>query len=239
MALPFVALWALWPFDAVAGRGGYLLALQAVLAIAITASFVRNIQVLGIGNHRQLELVGRAEALLGPNDVYFDGVGMLPDRREPSTLWLDRHAILQTMRQGRGSELFRIFSRTPPRLIIWSYRMDAVDPLVGPLIRDSYVQFSPNLRMAGRLLKPGDAGVFDVPVAGEYALYDRTGRPASAALEIDGAAAVRSPVALQRGRHRIALRGTDGTTFLLPEGTYRKAIRAGPDNPDLFSDVYN
>ena len=237
MALPFMALWALRPLDALAGRRPHLLAGEAVLAIAVGASFVRNIQVLRIDNHKQLELVGRAEALLAPRDVYFDGVGMLPNRFEPSTLWLDRHTILVTMAEGQRSEAYRIFSHAPPKVILWSYRMDAIDPLVEPLLRDSYVQIAPNLRIAGQRLEAGRESRFNVPVAGEYALYDLAGRPAASSLVVDGKP-VQSPVQLTRGTHTVALDGAR-SAMILPQGDYGGRIVAGPDDPMLFAGIYD
>ena len=100
MAIPFMALWALEPLDALAGKRVYVAAAWAVLGIAVLTSFARNVQALKIDNHAQLALVDRAEKLVGPGEVYFDGVGMLPNRAEPSTLWLDRHAILVTLARG-------------------------------------------------------------------------------------------------------------------------------------------
>jgi len=49
MALPFMALWALRPFDALAGKPLYLRAAWAVLAIAVATSFVKNVTYLQIG----------------------------------------------------------------------------------------------------------------------------------------------------------------------------------------------
>jgi hypothetical protein len=120
MALPFMVLWALRPLDALSEQRSYLLVTEAVLAVTIAASFVKNATYLRIDNRAQLALVGRAEALLGRRDIYFDGVGMLPNRFEPSTLWLDRHTILVMMAEGRYSGAYRIFAQTPPKLIIRS-----------------------------------------------------------------------------------------------------------------------
>ena len=238
IALPFMVLWSLRPLDWLAGRKHYLLAGEAVLVIAIGASFVRNIQVLRIDNHKQLELVDRAEALLTPSDVYFDGMAMLPDRFEPSTLWLDRHTILVTMTEGRRSEAYRIFSNAPPKTILWSYRMDGIDPLVEPLIHDSYVQIAPNLRIAGQRVGAGQPTRFDVPTGGQYALYDSAGMPVQTVLLVDGKPA-RSTADLCRGPHTIALPNGAHSALLLPRGEYVGRIVAGPDDQALFANVYD
>ncbi|WP_292530556.1 hypothetical protein, partial [Mesorhizobium sp.] len=102
---------------------------------------------------------------------YFDGIGMLPNRSEPSTLWLDRHYVLATLRQGDRSEAYEIFSKSPPKMILWSYRMEYIYPVIAPLIRNSYVTVAPNLRIAGSRLYLGEQEVFDVPIPGVYGLY--------------------------------------------------------------------
>jgi hypothetical protein len=228
MALPFMALWALWPFDALAGNSLYLRTAWAVLAVAVAASFVKNVLYLKIDNRDQLALVGRAEALLGPGESYFDGAGMLPNRPEPSTLWLDRHAILLTLREGRQSEAYRAFATSPPKLILWTYRMDNILPVVLPLIRDSYVKVAPNIRMAGVELRLGRPATFDVPVAGTYALYDFAGN------RLPG-----RPLDLDRGKVRVTLLHGPVEALLLPQGSYAGRFARGPDDPDLFVGVYS
>jgi hypothetical protein len=238
MALPFMALWVLVPFDRLRGTRAMQFA-AAVLGIAVVLSFVRNVSYLRYDNRSQLEVVSRAESLLGPDDIYFDGIGMLPNRREPSTLWLDRAYVLKTLAEGKWSEAYRIFAATPPKLIIWTYRMDAIAPVVDPLIRDSYVQVAPNIRLPGRRLNAGQPTVFDVPVPGTYALYDELGRPAPDKLAVNGAI-VREPVYLGRGRAEVkSLSNGEKPLLLLPEGRYAALIKPGADDRSLFADVYN
>lgn len=239
MALPFVALWVLEPLDALSSRRRHLATAETVLAIAIAVSFIRNVQVSDVDNHRQLALVARAEALLRPGDIYFDGIGMLPDRQEPSTLWLDRHTTVLMLREGRKSELYRIFDRSPPKLIIWSYRMDAVEPLVGPLIRDSYVQLAPNIRIAGVRLGGGQVVRFVVPVAGRYALYDEMGAMIPGPVLLNGMP-MRLPIELKRGAVTVGLpMGAPHNAVLLPEGSYSGKSSRGSDDPELFANVYS
>jgi hypothetical protein len=238
MALPFIALWALEPFDALSGRWAYRTAAWGVLGVAVLFSFVRNVQAFRIDNHAQLALVERAEKLTSPEDVYFDGIGMLPNRREPSTLWLDRHTILQTLREGRASEAWRIFAQTPPKVILWTYRMDGIRPVAEPLIRDSYVQVAPNIRMAGAQLGPGGATTFNVRLPGRYALYDLTGRRVPGALKVNGRLSA-TPVNLLAGPATLEMPNGPVGALLLPEGAYVGQLNGGSDNKTLFDDVYN
>lgn len=237
MALPFVALWSLdlpMRMRRVRVMGA---AAWGLLAVAIGASFVGNALYLRLDNHDQLALVGRAESLLGPDDVYFDGVGMLPNRAEPSTLWLDRHTILQTQREGNASEAWHIFANTPPKVIIWSYRMDAIEPIVGPLVDHSYARVAPNIRLAGVRVRLGKAAAFRVPIPGDYALYDASGRPAAGVVEVNDEV-MRPPLKLSRRAETVRLVSGPPEAFLVLQDNYSGKFAPGRDNPALFAGVY-
>ncbi len=238
MALPFISLWALGPLDALKGQPLYRSAAYAILAIGIAVSFVRNATALQIGNSDQLALVARAERLTGPNDVYFDGVGMLPNRPEPSTVWLDRYTVLQTLREGNGSEAYRSLRRTPPKVILWSYRLDAIRPVIAPLVRHSYVRVAPNTWIAGRRLTVDQPAKFNVPVPGVYQLYGPSGEAVAGGLEVDGQQ-LRTAINFSRGARTIVLRSGPSTAFLLPQGSYLGLIDTGKDNDELFEGVYD
>jgi hypothetical protein len=237
MALPFMALWSLQPFDALARYRVCLAVAWAVLGAAVALSFVRNARTYRIDNHGQLALVARAEALLGPGQTYFDGVGMLPNRPEPSTLWLDQHAVLQTLHDGKASEAYRIFSQQPPTLVLWSYRMDAIEPVVGPLIAHSYVQVAPNIRMAGARLVSGRPTFFIAPISGAYDLYSKNGDRLGGKITVDGAES-RLPIMVGKGRTELLIQNPGGDSLLLPVGSYRGRISDGPDDRSLFDNVY-
>jgi hypothetical protein len=116
--------------------------------------------------------------------------------------------------------------------------MEAIDPLVAPLIRDSYVQIAPNLRIAGRRLYRGQTATFDVPIGGKYALYSETGEPVPGTVEIDGKA-LNSPFNLARGPTTVTMGAGPNTALLLPQGSYVGAVQAGRDNDQLFAHVYD
>jgi len=238
MALPFLALWSLTVFDRLPLTSIYRTAAVSILAIFVLMTFVRNFQYLSIDNADQLSVVARAETLVQPGDIYFDGVGMLPNRSEPSTLWLDKALVLKTLREGRNSEAYGIFSERPPKVIIWSSRMDAIEPVVGPLIRDSYVKVGPNVLLAGRQLLRGSEVAFELPFAGQFQLYDVGGRPLRGSVEIDGVE-VSPPFRLSRGPKTLVRRGGPPFAFLLPAGTPPGPIQPQkPDHP-LFARVYD
>lgn len=238
MALPFMSLWSLAPLDRIVANTRYFRIASVALVTAVVLSFVSNIVYLRFNNAAQLELVARAESLLAAGDRYFDGIGMLPNRSEPSTLWLDRHYVLATLRQGDRSEAYEIFSKSPPKMILWSYRTEYIYPVIAPLIQNSYVTVAPNLRIAGRRLYLGEHEVFDVPIPGVYGLYSATGTPLRGAVDIDGTVFDR-PVHLSSGRKAVTLRTGSGEALLLPQGSYAGRFKQGSDNLSMFANAYN
>ena len=145
---------------------------------------------------------------------------------------------MTTLAQGKESEAYRVLAETPPKVILWSYRLDAVEPVIGPLIRDRYVRIAPNLRIAGRRLRIGEPTRFDVPVAATYRLFDLSGAPVAGSILVDGIAAGQS-VRLAPGPTTVTLRAGPRAALLLPEGRYEQVVRTGPDNKRLFAGVYN
>jgi hypothetical protein len=237
MALPFLSLWGLVPIDALARHPHYRNAACAALAIGVAVSFAHNAAALRIDNGAQLTLVARAERLTAPHELYLDGVAMLPNRFEPGNVWLDRSTVLRTLREGRRSELVRSFLESPPKTILWNYRLEAVRPLIAPLIHNSYVRVAPNIWVAGRRLTSGRAATFDVPFSGSYALYDADGKTLNGEVEVDGRL-FGSQLDLPLGRKTVTLRGGNKTALLLPKRSYEGLVCEGADNERLFADVY-
>lgn len=237
MALPFMVLWSVVPFERFASERVGLVILWAALAFGVGVSFVKNLSYLSHDNQDQLVLVKLAESIVAPDEIYFDGIGMLPTRREPSTLWLDRLYVRKTLHQQEKSEAYKIFASSPPKVIIWSYRMDAIYPVIAGRIRDSYVQIAPNLRVAGRLLQHREVMVFDVPFAGYYELYSPSGNPIRGKVEIDGEVFV-PPFWLDKGGKSVELRSGPRTALLLPQDDYGGHVALRADDIDLFAEVY-
>ena len=238
MALPFMSLWSLTLLDGLATRALYLGIAWTALAAAMSISFVVNLLYLRFDNAAQLELVARAESLLAPNERYFDGVGMLPNRMEPTTLWLDKHYVLKTLRERGRSEAYSVLSKSPPKLILWSYRMDYIYPVVAPLILNSYVRIAPNLRIAGIRLQPGERKIFDVPIAGDYALYNEDGTQLPGQVEVDSKV-LAPPVQFSPGPKTVILHCPAGEALLLPTGSYAGRFKPGEDDDLLFEGVYD
>ncbi|WP_318372390.1 hypothetical protein [Enterobacter sp.] len=240
MALPFISLWSLVPLDGLFAHNRtqvLRLFFLTVTILALLSSYVTNLSYLKISNVRQLELVTRAEALLRPDEKYFDGIGMLPNRLEPTTLWLDAWYVLKTQREGKASEAWRVLTRSPPKIILWSYRLSNIYPVIAEAIDNSYVRVAPNIRMAGRRLHIGRQEEFRVPLAGRYQLYSETGAPVSAQLKVDGITLV-PPITLSAGRKTITLLNGPEKALLLPEGNYDGLFKDGDDDNYLFANTY-
>lgn len=142
MALPFISLWSLTPLDYIfthSGKPVLRLFFLTITALALLSSYFTNLSYLKIDNIRQLEMVTRAEALLKPDEKYFDGIGMLPNRLEPTTLWLDNWYVLKTQQEGKGSEAWQVLTQSPPKVILWSNRLSKIYPVIAEAINNSYV----------------------------------------------------------------------------------------------------
>ena len=238
MALPFMVLWPLLPLDRSTAQLRYLRLAVIALVIVTVTSFVRNVQFFAIDNVAQLELIDRAQALVGPNDRYFDGIGMLPNRAEPTTLWLDQHFVLATLQEGEKSEAYQVLAKASPKVILLSYRIEAIRPVIAGILRNRYVRVGPNILMIGRHLSAGHPEDFEVPTGGQYGLYGDDGTSLPGHVEIDGKMLV-SPFHLDAGATKIILRPGQTGAFLLPVGTYTGLLRSGADNESLFSGVYD
>lgn len=237
MAIPFLSLWVPGLLI-VAGphRYGRIL-MSALLSAACALSLVRNVGYLTHSNAAQFDVIAQAEALLGPEQAYFDGVGMVPTRPDRPRAWLDAHAVYTTLQEGEDSKLMRALQRTPPDLVIHNYRIDRLQELLGPYLERSYVRVAPNILLPGVRLNAGSAMVFDVPVAGRYDLYVSGKRHAEASLIIDGKD-VSFPAELERGPTRIEVPADlPEALHLLPAGLTSLPTDAGENIP-LFNGVY-
>lgn len=237
MAIPFLAPWSALPVRLVPAPRRAV-ALLAVLAI-LSASFLRNAAYLGRHNGDQRRVMERAERLLGPNDRYADGVGMLPTRPWAGELWnWDSIVIAQVRRSFAAGDLSPVQAilDDQPKLLILTYRLHAMAPILAPLMAGSYVPVDPNILLAGAALR-GGATDFVNRWEGEYRLYGGDGRPAEGPYRVDGRE-VRGAVRLGLGPHRVESAAAE-PLFLLPAGL----DLAGPLPPaeppvNLFAGVY-
>ncbi|MBE5073421.1 hypothetical protein IM511_03765 [Erythrobacteraceae bacterium E2-1 Yellow Sea] len=239
MALPFLVLWIPTLIEAASGKARNLELLTLILGVAVALSFVRNVQYLmQFGNAEQFSIVRNAERLTAPNEIYFDGVGILPNRDEPTALWLDRLMVQRSLAEGEASELYEIFQRVPPRTLIWSYRMALVEPVIRHQLNSSYVKVAANIRVPGRYLEKGSPTVFDVPISGRYALYSSGGQALRGCIVYDGKV-IEPPLFLPKGNAKIELTDGPDNALLVQEGQYQGIFDALAPDYGLFDKVYD
>ncbi|HEY0789216.1 MAG TPA: hypothetical protein VGE86_11265, partial [Thermoanaerobaculia bacterium] len=240
MALPFLSLWAPEIPGLLARRAEWQEASALLLALAVLAlGFGRNLAYLDHVNTAQRFVVRQAESLLAPEDRYQDGLGMVPMRREAVESWWDAMnatLFLRAVRAGDRGEIHRILENHP-KLWIVNYRVLNLMPVLEPYLRRSYVLVSPNIFLAGAIVRSGGETTFANHWPGAYELYAPDGKPAAIPFEIDGRA-VAGPTMIPVGSHRVRT-GAPGAYALLPAG-----LRVPPRDEmgppiDLFPRVYD
>lgn len=238
MVLPFMALWVPYALGATREDSPQRRTVWIVLSTVIAISIVSNIAYFRTDNRAQINLMTRAEAMLAPEESYYDGTGMLPDRREATPLWLDRGSILSTLDQGSESQAYKSLAEHTPKLLIWSYRLENILPVIGALVQDRYVHVAPNIWMVGCRLPQNREISFEVVRPGKYRLYSERGERLNAPLAINGQSA-KPPFDLAAGRIKVLYAGGQSPALLVPEGEYKGLFSVNPDDKTLFFGVYD
>lgn len=211
MVIPCIGPWAAEVPEAFRSRSEQAVALAFFALLAL--SFPRNIKYLDHGNGRQLETVATAEALLGPDDVYMDGVGMVPTRQVAlAGAWWDRPHVAEARQNPAIIE--DILDQTP-KLWILNYRTDKLDHLLSPVFDRSYVPVATNVLLSGAVIDGEREVTFDAVWEGDYRIYTLNGKPADVAVEVDGDLR-RGVVSIERGAHRLRVVEPGASYVLLP-----------------------
>ncbi|MEE8228066.1 MAG: hypothetical protein V3R30_14670, partial [Kiloniellales bacterium] len=247
MAIPFLGLWSTaLPRFVRKGPAAVSALFAGVVAIVLVTSFARNAHYLDHDNRFQNETVRLAETLLGPDDAYADGTGMVVTRRLAGSRWRgqvvswDRLGIGTILANARRGNLDRIEAviKGSPKIWILSYRTAALDSVLEPYFRTSYVPISSNVLISGVKLVPGEEILFQNRWKGSYRLYRADGRPAAAPLIVDGKPAT-GGVALGAGKHSIRFEEGRAPLFLLPADiTVPFTIPRRHEQRVLFDRVY-
>lgn len=162
-ALPFLACYAAEPFTLRLDLRPSRRSLALLLVLAIAMSFGRNIGYLAHDNRQQTAVLREAERLVPKDGSYFDGIGMIPARRMAPRLWLDAMEVQRTLRADEQSALFQAFVIDPPSVVVLNYRIDAMEPLLGTLLKRDYTPAGANL-LIRRDLSREDGKAFPPPV---------------------------------------------------------------------------
>lgn len=214
MCLPFLALWApiLWERIVAAAPKRRKFG-SIVVALLVVMTFGRNVDYLDHPNTEQLKLVRTAEAILGPEGTYFDGIGLLPNVPDTPRRWLDAPGIARVKAAPEG--LMDALNETPPDLIIETYRTDNLPQTFGEWIADHYVAVAPGLLVRGAELVPGAPAQLNVLETTRFAV---SGGAGAQGLRVDGAN-VTLPIALSAGTYDVLWSGEDNPVQIVPEGT--------------------
>lgn len=239
MCMPFLAVWSPGVVAALPeARQGLSM---AALSVLVGYSFVRNVEILEHDNTAQLAVIEQAEALLAPQDRYFDGIAMIPTRdiAGPSPWWWWDAPTLKALRTqlaaGNREKLDAIL-RDQPKVWILNYRFSSMAGVLTPILRDGTLQISPHLLLTGRHVKAGATTRFDNYWAGAYRWLDLEGRAIEGGVSIDGTPCP-SPCRVAVGEHVLtSTRTTDA--LLVPADVTLPAEPAGAGR-SLFSAVYD
>lgn len=241
MALLFLSLFAPDALsrleERAAGRGPWVrLAACALLAWQLP----RNFAYLDHDNEVQNEVVEYAERLLGPEDRYFDGIGMVPTRHLTElasweALVLD--GVRAELARGDDGPILRILD-AKPKLWILNYRIDQLRQYLPRLLDPSYVRVHPDVLLTGTFLKDTRPATFVNRWPGRYQLFWADGSRSGEPWRLDGVE-YSADGFVPAGPHEVvALRS--GPRYLLPAGTTFVTplpVTSPPD--DLYRGVYD
>jgi hypothetical protein len=241
MCMPFLALVA--PAALVQAPQPLKPLLILVTSVLLSQSFTRNVAVLAHDNRQQLEVVERVEALLAPEDRYFDGIAMIPTRRiagEFPWWWWDAPTVAELRAQiqsGQPSHALSIITQGP-KVWILNYRLQRFDDFIGSFLALGTLRIDDYILVSGRAIAPGEQTHFRNLWSGSYDLIDSNGERRHHTLLVDDVACD-IPCRIGAGDHRVRSTAV-GWTFLLPAD-----VR--PDRPlpirnralELFADVYD
>lgn len=242
MAIPFLALFsAEAPKALIDIRPNVMRWVFVALLVVLYFSFERNIGYFGNSNVAQNRVSMEAESLLGPDDYYCDGVGMLVKKRFTAGAWWDARAIkgiADDATRGDFSKIEKVFS-FEPKVWVLNYRVQKLMSLLRPYLEKSYVRIYPNALVSGASLASGKETIFVNRWKGAYRLYSANGEKVISPVYIDGEL-VEGPFLLEVGERTLRLGGGAGGLYLLPEDIGgRFTIPPGSRPFYLFPKVYN
>ena len=156
-------------------------------------------------------------------DTVFDGIGMVPMRKEFDSRGFIHGQNLKRLLDGPGPHIRDMLAANPPAVVILSYRTDWLPDEDHAFIKERYVEMADDFLVLGNLL-PAGGGSFQVFHAGRYRITSAEGsniigtydepkdlkdlvakhtEPPPLVGTVDGAPLTGKPVELSVGTHRI------------------------------------
>lgn len=232
MCLPFLALWSPYVWDVIIAASPKRTKLGPVIvALLVVMTFSRNVDYIDHSNVEQLDVIRTAEALIGPGETYFDGIGMLPNAADAPRWWLDTPRIAQINKDP--DDLLQALTETPPKLIIETYRTDRLPEDFAAWTAAHYVPVAPGFLVPGVRVSPGDTVKWAVVKPARYRVIHDGDAPD---ILIDGAPAT-WPMELSRGGYDVSVLAADVPILIVPETTALLPER--PERQPLFADIYS
>lgn len=186
-----------------------------LLATVIIQSVMRNNDYASVRCFPQLEAVRAAEAILDPDDTYFDGVRMVGTRKYCTSVVLEQRVLngLIGAWETQGPTLLDSLSTSQCKVIIYSYRLARLPKEFHEFLQNHYVLLDKNIFVSGceATTSPTEfnlvwAGKYDMLIDGKCGNVLIDGKPVGPKDE---------GIRLGSGNHRVAFEG-DGSLLLLP-----------------------
>ena len=242
MALPFLAVFApnglSWLEARATRRGPWV---RLAVCLLLMWQLPRNFAYLAHDNGVQNEIVGYAERLLGPDDRYFDGIGMVPTRllAQPVS-WeaMVLEGVRVELAQGDDRSIQKILG-SRPKLWILNYRVHSLRAFLPRLLDLSYVRVHRNVMLSGAFLPDARTVTFVNRWPGRYVLFRPDGSLSREEWRLDGRKAGLDGF-VPEGPHEVVTSLAAGPRYLLPVDTAFLTPLPASSPPDhLFLGVYD
>ncbi|VAX19596.1 hypothetical protein MNBD_NITROSPINAE03-1003 [hydrothermal vent metagenome] len=219
MVIPFLSLYGIEAVKAVPAGIPYLKGAVLISALVVmTFSFKRNIHYFGHTNLLQNMTSMQAESLLGPDDSYCDGAGMLVKKRFAGPAWWDARGIAEVLAQADKNEfgLIENILSYRPKVWILNYRTSKLWPVLEPFLVQSYVRVFPNVLVSGVEISAEKPVKFINRWEGAYALYSNSGARLNAPFYINSKI-IKGSTLLKIGEYTAQLADGADKAYLLPD----------------------
>jgi hypothetical protein len=211
-----------------------------LLLIPLFLGIPNNYLYSKVDNNFQFATISKAESLLGTEEVYADGIGMILSRdRSAPDIGLDkmtRDRIYRDWETGGVEKIDALFDGNP-KLWIDSYRLNPLWKIVGKRFEQSYVRISPNILLAGQCYGAHENIEYENFWVGEYSFYSSSGEPLALDASRNGISLGES-FELGRGQHRIE-REDSGRVCLFPAELSLVPLRVYSRRIPLFLHAYD
>jgi len=214
----------------------------AVLLLTVgVQSVLRNYDYAGVQCFPQLAAVRAAEAVLGPQDSYFDGIRMIGTRKHCIPITLQQADLMNLIHSWEtgGPAFLDSLRASECKVIIYNYRLAYLPKAFHQFLRDHYVLMDTSVFVSGYRIITSPTEI-DLIWPGEYGtLTDGECKN----IIIDGRAvdAKKGGIYLAKGKHRVTFEREESFLFLIPVAARQWMERSAGERiiVQLFSNKYD